>query len=171
MRKLMMEKQADSIAAQKEEEELRQLMVSLPPSRLYLSSHPSCHRSCINLLSCEQEMEERLRKEQYDIEVANQKLAAELKASKLSQLDDMAAQVRRELAALEKSRLDMEAEMTRKQQEIESLHREVRQAEASLIEEDRAKQSRFAGLSIGFSYNLSLSSLIFFSYHHRKSRL
>lgn len=91
-------------------------------------------------------MEERLRKEQYDIEVANQKLAAELKASKASQLDDMAAQVRRELAALEKSRLDMEMDMTRKQLEIEALQKEVRDAEASLMEEDKAKHARFAGI-------------------------
>ena len=102
-----------------------------------------------------QEIEERLRREQYEVELANQKLEQDLKVAKQSQLDEMAADVRRELARLEQNRKDMEIEMSRKQQEIEAIQREVREAESSLKKEEKPHR-KTAGKKEGKGKMMSL---------------
>ena len=98
------------------------------------------------------------------MEVSKQTLADELQAAKHAQLDDMAAEVRRELAKLEKQRVDMQIEMTRKQADIEAIQQEVLRAEEQLRGDEQAKLlkrngAKGGGTALTHSLQLIIRSL------------
>jgi hypothetical protein len=85
-------------------------------------------------------METKLRDENIQIELMKQKLAEEMKQSKRSQLDDMAAITRRELEQLEQKRLEMERNMEMKRLEIEELQGELRKADEVILESSQPRE-------------------------------